>query len=95
MRCREDGVVTLCSGGVFVTLCSVAALGVSVGNRCGSSSGSIHSWRGCVAMLLDGGSRWLASFALSKVSTFLYLVSVIVFRVATISFVNPSSAPLL
>ena len=89
MRCREDGVVTLCSGGVFVTLCSAAALGVSGGNRCGSSSGSIHSWRGCVATLLDGGSRWLASFALSKVSTFLCLVSVIVFRVATISFVNP------
>ena len=89
MRCREDGVVTLCSGGVIVTLCSAAALGVSGGNRCGSSSGSIHSWRGCVATSLDGGSRWLVSFALSKVSTFLCLVAVIVFRVVTVSFVNP------
>jgi hypothetical protein len=90
MRRRDEGVVTLCSVGVVVTLCSSGAVGVGGGDRCGSSSESIHSWRGCVAMSLDGWVLWwVASLALSKVSTCRCLVAVIVFRVATISLVNP------
>ncbi len=90
MRCRDEGIVTRCSVGVLVTLCSSGVVGVGGGDRCGSSSGSIHLWRGCVATSPDGWVLWwAASLALSKVSTRRCLVAVIVFRVAAISLVNP------
>ena len=90
MRQRDEGVVTICSVGVVATLCSSGAVGVGSGDRCGSSSGSIHLWRGCVTTLLDGWVLWwAASLALSEVSTRHCLVAVIVFRVAIILLVNP------
>jgi len=90
MRRRDGGVVTRCSVGVVFTLCSSGVVGVGGGDRCGSSSGSIHSWRGCVAMSLERWILWwAASLALSEVSTLHCLVDVIVLRVATISLVNP------
>ena len=42
------GIFTLCSVGVAVTVCSPGALGGGGGNRWESSSGKVHSWRGCV-----------------------------------------------
>ncbi len=90
MRRRDEGVVTLCSVGVVTTLCSSGVVGAGAGDRCGSSFGSILSWRGCVTTSLDGWVLWwAASLALSEVSTRHCLVAVIVFRVATISLVNP------
>jgi len=89
MRRRDEGIVTLFSVGVVVTLWFSGAVGVGGGDRCGSLSGSIHSWRGCVTTSLDGWVLWwAASLALSKVGTRCCLVAVIVFRVATISLVN-------
>ena len=90
MQHRDEGIVTRCSVGVVFTLCSSGVVGVGGGDRCGSTSGSIHSWRGCVATSLDGWVLWwAASLALSEVSTRCCLVAVIVFRVATILLVNP------
>ena len=97
MRRRDEGIVTICSAGIVATLCSSGAVGVGGGNCCGSPSGSIHSWRGCVATSPDGGwvLWWAASLALSKVSSRHCLVAVIVFRVATILLVNPCKCSLV